>query len=197
LLGAGVQAQSHLAAMLAVRPIQEVRVTARTVASAKRFVAAHRKQHPNVSFKAVQDARRAVEGADIICTETLAAEPILAADWLARGCHINAVGSHSPSAREIDSETMKRSRVVVDSREAALTECGDCMLPIREGHISPDHVSDEIGEVLAGLKPGRTDPSQTTIYQSCGLAVQDVAVSRFVYDKAVTQDIGLTVDWTV
>jgi ornithine cyclodeaminase/alanine dehydrogenase-like protein (mu-crystallin family) len=107
---------------------------------------------------------------------------------------VNAVGSHAPAIREIAGEVMRAARVVVDSREATLTECGDCLLPIAEGLFGPEHVSDELGEVLAGSKPGRSSPDEITIYKSCGIAVQDVAAAQLVYDRARSLGIGTEVD---
>ena len=88
---------------------------------------------------------------------------------------------------------MRDARVVVDSRDANLSECGDCMIPIAEGLFDAAHVSDEIGEVLAGAKPGRQSPDQLTVYQSCGIAVQDVATARLVATRAAEHGIGVEV----
>jgi ornithine cyclodeaminase/alanine dehydrogenase-like protein (mu-crystallin family) len=103
---------------------------------------------------------------------------------------VNAVGSHAPRIREIAGEVMRDARVVVDSREATLSECGDCLLPIADGLFGPEHVSDELGEVLAGERPGRSSAGEITIYQSCGIAVQDVAAAQIVYDRARADGIG-------
>jgi ornithine cyclodeaminase len=197
LIGAGTQARSHLAAMIKVRPIREVRVVARSLESAERFAGEQRGLYPEITIEAFSRAEEALSGADIVCTVSLATEPVLAHAWLKPGCHINAVGSHSPTAREVDGETMATARVVVDSRDANLAECGDCIIPIQEGLFGPEHVSDEIGEVLAGVKPGRREPFQITVYQSCGLAVQDVATARLVYEQARVAEIGLAVDWNL
>ena len=113
---------------------------------------------------------------------------------LERGTHLNAVGSHAPAIREIAGEVMRDARVVVDSREATLSECGDCLLPIADGLFGPEHVSDELGEVLAGAKPGRSSAAEITIYQSCGIAVQDVAAAQLVYDRARSLGIGIDVE---
>ena len=194
LIGAGTQARTHLAAMLHVRPIRSVKVAARSLSSAVTFVEEARAAYPDVSFVACSTPLEALEGADVICTVSSSAEPVTSRTAIRDGSHINAVGSHSPNAREIDGMTMPDARVVVDSRDANLSECGDCLLPIEQGLFGPDHVSDEIGEVLAGNKPGRTAKEQITIYQSCGLAVQDVAVGELVYQSAIAQGAGRWVD---
>lgn len=193
LVGAGVQAKSHLLAMTAVRPIHFVKVAARTYASAGRFVAENHSKVPDVRLEPTESVREAVQEADLICTVTTSSQPVLKADWLRPGCHINAVGAHSPSSREIDSATMRTARVVGDSREAIFAECGDCLIPIAEGIFDAGHVSDEIGEVLAGVKPGRKSAADITVYQSCGLAVQDVAAAHLVYGKARAQGVGIDV----
>src|SRR5579862_2051375 len=194
LIGAGAQASSHLRAMVAVRPIRSVSVASRTLASAQRFVDRHAHEYEGVSFAAVRSGDEAVDGAEIVCTVSAAAEPVLSPGSLAPGAHVNAVGSHTPRTREIPGETMREARVVVDSREAALSECGDCIIPIAEGLFGPDHVSDELGEVLTGNKPGRTSDGQVTAYQSCGIAIQDVVTARLVYEKALAAGVGTEVE---
>jgi alanine dehydrogenase len=194
LIGAGMQAASHLAAMALVLPLKRVSVSARSRASAERFVAEQSSRLPHLTLTAVDSPAQALVGADVVCTVSSAPEPVVTAGSLRAGTHVNAVGSHAPSAREIDGETMAAARVIVDSREATLSECGDCMIPIAEGLFGPEHVSDELGEVLAGTKAGRGDPEQVTIYQSCGIAVQDVAAAKMVLDKARAVGLGVDID---
>ena len=113
--------------------------------------------------------------------------------WVAPGTHLNAVGAHTPTTRELDSALVRDARVVGDSREAVLAEKGDCLIPLAEGAFGPEHVSDEIGDVLLGRVPGRTSPEQITAYMSCGLAVQDVAAARLVHERAVAAGVGVEV----
>lgn len=189
LIGAGVQAAGHLEAMALVMPLLErVTVTSRTRESAERFISRHASRFPELELLQADD----VPGADVVCTVTSAREPVVTA--LEPGTHVNAVGSHAPTIRELAGEVMRDARVVVDSREAALTECGDCLLQIEEGLFGPEHVSDELGEVLAGTKPGRSSRDEITIYQSCGIAVQDVAAAQLVYDRARSLGIGTEVE---
>ncbi|HUP31463.1 MAG TPA: ornithine cyclodeaminase family protein [Gaiellaceae bacterium] len=194
LIGAGVQARSHLEAMVGVRPIRTVRAAARSLESAQRFAEWARRARPQLTVEPVASAREAVEGADVICTVSTASEPVLRYEWLKPGCHVNGVGSHSPGAREIDGETMLRARVAVDNRVAALGECGDCMIPVAEGLFGEEHVSDEIGEILIGAKPGRTDERQITVYQSNGTAAQDVVTAKIVYERARARGIGSAIE---
>ena len=144
--------------------------------------------HPQESAEAV------VREADILTAVTDAAEPILKAEWLKPGVHINAVGSHRPEAREMGSDTVKRATVVVDSLDAINTECGDILLAVKEGAITPDHVRGEIGEVLSGAKPGRTRDDEITMYKSVGIAAQDVAAASLVYRRALEQGVGTEVE---
>jgi ornithine cyclodeaminase len=194
LIGAGTQARSHLAAMTTVRPIRRMRVVARRLSSAQAFVDAEHDRYPGLELYAVASVAEAVAGADLICTVSAAREPLLVARDVAPGAHINAVGSHTPNAREIAGDLMAAARVVVDSRAANLSECGDCLLAIAEGRFGPEHVSDELGEVLAETRAGRSDPAEITIYQSCGIAIQDVAAAALVYERAVAAGLGVEVE---
>ena len=132
--------------------------------------------------------------ADLVVTVTTAKEPILKTDWLKPGVHINAVGSHRPDMREIDGATLARAKVVVDSREAIMAECGDILLALKEGSISKENIHGEIGEVLAGTKPGREHTDEVTLYKSVGIAIQDVATANLVYHKALKQEVGTNVE---
>jgi alanine dehydrogenase len=194
-VGTGVQANSHIEAMLAVRPFDHVRVAGRTSAKAEAFAATWRAARPGLRIDACSGVEEAVRGADVVVTATSSPEPILEWPWLAPGAHVNAIGSHSPDTRELTTEVVQRARVFVDSREAMLTECGDFLIPIARGELTPTVVDDEIGEVVAGLKPGRRSADEVTLYKSGGIAVQDVATGKLVYDRARERGIGLPFDF--
>jgi ornithine cyclodeaminase/alanine dehydrogenase-like protein (mu-crystallin family) len=164
LLGSGVQAAVHLEALRLVRPIDEVRVWSRTPGHAERFAAQH--------GATAMAAERAVRGADIVVTATNAVEPILAGAWLKPGSHVNAVGSPRPGWRELDDRAMANV-LIVDSREAVLQESGDVIL---SG--APIHA--EIGEIFACTKT--VPKGSTTVFKSVGLAVEDIAAAKLVYD---------------
>ncbi len=183
LLGSGVQARSHLAALREVRPLRRVRVWSRHPESARRFAAEESARH-GLPVEAVATARDAVEGADLVCTVTSAREPVLEGAWLAPGAHINAAGACTPMARELDTEAMLRARLFVDRREAALAEAGDLLIPLREGRLGEDHIAGELGDLLLGRIPGRRSPDEITLFESLGLAVEDVAAARHVWRKA-------------
>jgi alanine dehydrogenase len=115
---------------------------------------------------------------------------VVADGWLKPGTHVNAVGAHSPDARELESTTMAAARVIVDSRDAVRVECGECMIPIAEGLVRRDHFDDELGQLLAGDVPGRRTNDEITVYESCGLAIQDMAVARAIVDRAIDTNEG-------
>jgi ornithine cyclodeaminase/alanine dehydrogenase len=135
-----------------------------------------------------------LEEADIICTASSSPAPLFYGVKVREGTHINGVGSHTPNARELDTSIIKRSKVIADSYDACLNEAGDIMIPIQEGAIDKSHLHAELGEVITGKKPGRADDREITLFKSNGLAIQDVATAKLVYDKAVQAGIGVSVD---
>jgi alanine dehydrogenase len=183
LLGTGVQAWSHLEAMRAVRPIRRVRVwspdPARRQDFAERAAALH-----TLPVLAVASAHDAVKNADIICTLTAASAPVLRGDWVARGAHINAVGASTPNAREVDTNLVRRARIVVDSLAAALSEAGDLLIPMSEGAIDEGAIAAELADLVLGSAPSRRGPDQITLFKSLGLAVEDAAAAARVLEHA-------------
>jgi thiomorpholine-carboxylate dehydrogenase len=167
LLGSGVQAQAHLEALRHVCRFEEVRVWSRNAAHAQQFAARH-----GARAMAAEDA---VRGADVIVTATSSPEAVLRGEWLKRGAHVNAVGACLPTWRELDDDAMRESILVVDSREAALRESGDVIL-------SQAPIFAEAGEVFAGTR--QVPREATTVFKSLGLAVEDIATARLVYDAA-------------
>ena len=168
ILGSGVQAGSHLEALRQVREFREVRVWSpkHARAFAERF-----------GIRAAGSAEEAVRGADAIVVATSSRAPVLRGEWLAPGAHVNAVGACRPDWRELDDETLRRSRLYVDSREAATRESGDV--------IAAGAVVAEIGEVIAGAEPGRATAEEITLFKSVGVAVEDVVAADIVYRAAL------------
>jgi alanine dehydrogenase len=191
-LGAGVQARAHIAALSQVRRIRSIKIYSPSGTSGSRLKQEVESQL-GLAIEVTGSAEEAVRGADLIVIATTAKQPILPADWLKTGAHINAVGSHRPDLRELDGSTMARAKVFVDSREAIMAECGDVLLALAEKSITADHVQAEIGEVLAGSKPGRTRTEEVTLYKSVGIAIQDVATAQLVYHKALQKGFGTDV----
>jgi ornithine cyclodeaminase len=143
----------------------------------------------------VQTNEDAVRGADIIVTATSSQQPVINKDWISAGAHVNAIGTHSPSSREVDTATMGVARIFVDRRESALNESGDYLLAAKEGVVTPDSILAEIGELLIGTKSGRTSKSEITLFKSLGLAIEDVACADYLYKKATANDIGSYVEF--
>lgn len=193
LLGSGVQAAVHLEAMLAARTIRRVRVYSRNRASLESFAARASTRH-GVRVEPTASARAAVEGADIVCTTTTSAEPVLLGDWIAPGAHINAVGACTRKTRELDSRAVVRSSLFVDRRESALNESGDLLIPKAEGLVGDDHVRGEIGEILAGMCAGRRSREEITLFKSLGIAVEDLAVAHDLDRKARDEGVGVLVE---
>jgi alanine dehydrogenase len=191
-LGAGVQARAHLRALCRVRQLQSIKIYSPSATSATK-VKQELESEVGIGIEVLESAEETVRGCDVIVTASTAKEPIVSAGWLAPGAHINAVGSHRPDARELDGATLARSKVFVDSREAIMAECGDVLMALADKSIAPDHVQTEIGEVLAGTKPGRSKTDEVTLYKSVGIAVQDVATADLVYRKALEKNIGTNV----
>lgn len=193
ILGAGVQARAHTLALARVRPIQRIKIYSPSRASAaavkKDLEAAVR-----ISIDVMSSAEEAVRDADLVVTATTAQQPVIRSDWLKPGAHINAVGSHRPDTREIDGATLVRSKIVVDSREAIMAECGDILLALKERAIDESRIHAEIGEVLAGARDGRGDAAEVTLYKSVGIAIQDVATADLVRRKALERGVGTNVD---
>jgi ornithine cyclodeaminase/alanine dehydrogenase-like protein (mu-crystallin family) len=188
ILGAGVQAATHLAAMRAVRTIRRVRVWSRNRDHAQRFA-----DGSPVAVEVMASARDAVDGADLICTTTAAKEPILEGAWLAPGAHVNAVGACFAATRELDTAAVVRARLVVDRLESALAESGDFLIPRAEGAIGDDHIAGELGDVLLGQLAGRRSDDELTLFKSLGIAVEDLAAAHHIYTQALATGSGVSV----
>jgi ornithine cyclodeaminase len=163
ILGSGVQAKTHLAAMIEARRINEVRVWSRNSEHAQKFAQRESQRH-GIDVTAAATVQEAVGDADIICTTTAAREPILKAEWVAPGTHINAVGSSVAHARELDAATVKNSRLYADRRESLINEGGDFIFARNEGAVSEDHIVGEIGEILIRKVPGRRNSKEITLF---------------------------------
>jgi ornithine cyclodeaminase/alanine dehydrogenase-like protein (mu-crystallin family) len=192
LLGAGTQARTHLVAMAAVRSLSALRVWSRKAATVEAFVTWAR-DHCSVPIAVCASAREAVDGADLICTVTSARTPVLEGAWLAPGAHVNAVGASLPSTRELDSEVVRRARVFVDRRESALAEAGDLLIPRDDG--AWDGAMTELADVVAGTAPGRSSDEEITLFKSLGLAIEDLAAARALYERAKETNAGTWIDF--
>lgn len=187
LLGAGVQARSHLQAMHASRRLEQALVWAPAGLDELLYWAADH----GLSVTPARNAEQVVRESDILCTVTTSPIPVLQGDWLAPGTHVNAVGAYRPNERELDSATMQRARVVVDMREAAADEAGAILLARADG--AEVDVVAELAEVLTGRAPGRTSADQITVFCSTGLAVQDVTAAQAAVTAARAAGAGVQV----
>jgi ornithine cyclodeaminase/alanine dehydrogenase-like protein (mu-crystallin family) len=192
IIGAGVQARAHLEAIACVRKLQRVRIAASRKENAERLVESM-KSHVKCEMEAVGSPEEAVRDADIIVTATTSREPVVHRDWLAPGAHINAIGTFSPKARELDTATMASSSIFVDRRESAFNEAGDYLIAADEGAIGPENILAELGEVLIGQHAGRTSSGEITVFKSLGLAMEDLAAAEHCYRKALGRQRGTQV----
>jgi ornithine cyclodeaminase len=189
LIGSGHQAHWQLQAVAAVRPLRSVKVAARSLSSARAFVEAEQAKH-GFAMEAVETAAAAVHDADIVITVTNAHEPVLRREWIAPGTHINAVGSSTPSHCEIEPALMGQASLFVDRRESTLNESGDYLSAFRAGLVSPASLRAEIGELVIGAHPGRSGPAEVTLFKSLGMALEDVAAARLLYQRARAAGVG-------
>jgi len=196
ILGAGVQARSHIEAMCAVRPISTIRIFGPTPANVEALIEEMTGSVAgNPDMFGVPSAADAVREADIVCATTTSANPVLDDADLKPGAHINAVGSYTPGAREVSGPAVARSWVVVDERAAAWTEAGDLILARDEGLIDEEHIKADLGELVLNPEIRPTDPDQPTLFKSVGVAVQDAVAAAAVLKEATRLGLGTVVDW--
>jgi ornithine cyclodeaminase/alanine dehydrogenase-like protein (mu-crystallin family) len=205
IIGAGVQARAHIESLRLTRPFERIRIFSRTEAHA-REVAAEATAREVASDATAREvaaapdvivapsAEDAVRGADVVVLATSSREPVLERGWLAPGTHVNAVGASMPAARELDVETLVASALFADSRESLRNEAGEFLLAVEQGRIAgEDHVRAELGEVIAGIRPGRLDDDELTLFRSLGLAVEDLAAAEHAVAAARRGGLGVEV----
>ena len=194
IFGAGAQARTQLLAVAAVRAIKRCWIYARHSASVQRFIAEMQPQL-SVELLAAASPSQAVREAQIICAATTSSTTVFDGADLRPGTHINAVGSYQPSMQEIDCLTLQRAtKIVIDEYAGALSEAGDLLMALAQGAIQPSDIYGEIGEIAAGLKPGRETDDEITYFKSVGNAVQDAAVAQAIYQQAVQAGLGTELD---
>jgi ornithine cyclodeaminase len=188
-IGSGVQARSHIAALTRVRRLEEIRIWGRTPAHVAALVD---EMQPSIgpTLSPARTIEEASSGADIVVLVTASSDPVLPRAWVRDGAHICAVGACRPTQREMDTALVTGARVFVDSRAGALAEAGDLVIPIREGAMEPSHVAGELGDVFAGRVQGRTADAEITIFKSLGMAVEDVAAARLAWQCASVRGLG-------
>ena len=189
ILGSGVQARSHLRAIVRVRRVREIRVWSPSPGRRQAFADG---MHAEIDapIHATASAREAVRGADLVVLATASREAVVENGWIDDGAHIMAIGACRPDQREMDAALVARARVVVDSRAGALAEAGDIVLAIREGAVTEGHIAAELGELAAGAAVGRTSGGEVTLFKSLGMAVEDVAAAHLAYRRATERGLG-------
>lgn len=192
IFGAGVQAKMQLWAVAIARDISKALVYDISDEAMTKFIS---EMSAKLNFGIVKaKSPEEVLQADIICTATSSATPLFDGKLVKDGAHINGIGSHAPAMRELDTEIIKRSLFIGDSREACFSEAGDIMIPVSEGAIKESHFYAELGEIITGKKKGRTNKEMITLFKSNGLAIQDAATAKIVYEKAIGKGIGVKVE---
>ena len=195
IIGTGEQAVHHLEAMLCVRPIRCVHVAGRDADKAADFARRARQRHPQLAIDSGTDVRTAVAGADIVCTVTNAATPVLHGRWLEDGMHLNIVGASIPAKREIDDDAVLKARIFVDYRPSALAQAGELVEMIAAGRIAETALQAEIGAVLEGDAGGRATPREVTLYRSLGVVAQDLAAAQHALARAESEGRGQRVSF--
>lgn len=193
-IGTGRQARAHVLAFSQTRDLRRVRIAGRTPERAAAFAAALQPE-VTVEVTACGTAAAAVEGAGIIVTATSSATPVLHRAWICAGAHVSAVGACLPTARELDTATVAGGVLFADRRESLLQESGDYRLAVADGRAGPGHIRAELGEVLLGTAPGRASATEITIFESLGLAVEDLAAAQAAYQKAAAAGAGQWADF--
>ena len=177
IFGAGVQARSHLEAMCAVRPVTDLVVVSRSRGAAESLAEEGRGRGLTVRLGEPEAVRKA----DLVCTCTTAEEPLFDGTWLPEGVHVNAVGSYRPETRELDTEAARRARLVVETREVALAEAGELLIPIGEGVLGAGHIVADLAETVRGADVRRS-PDEVTLFKSVGMAFEDLVVARAIVE---------------
>ncbi|MFN0088110.1 MAG: ornithine cyclodeaminase family protein [Blastocatellia bacterium] len=196
IFGAGIQARTQLLAVAAVREIRRFWIYSPRLDRVEAMIQELRPQlDASIELRAAESPSRAVRDAEIICAATTSATPVFSGEDLKPGAHVNAVGSFRPHIREVDALTLQRaSKIVVDSMESAMAEAGDILMAIDEGAIPASKIHGEIGEIGAGLKPGREDDQEITFFKSVGNAAQDVATAHAIYRRSLEENLGIDID---
>lgn len=192
IFGAGIQAMMQLEAVSIVRDISRAIIYDISEESLNKFIDEMSKKL-NLEITKAQSAEDVLQ-ADIICTATTSVEPVFKGEMVQEGTHINGIGSFTPNKRELDETIIKRSKLIGDSKEACFNESGDIIIPLNQGLILESNFYGELGEVIVGEKKGRESSKEITIFKSNGLAIQDVATAKLVYDKAIEAQIGTKID---
>jgi ornithine cyclodeaminase len=182
IIGSGEQAERHIEAISLVRKIKQINLWSRNEKNAMAIVKKISGMY-NIPISIKKNVQEAVKNADIICTVTSSAQPLVMGNWISNGTHINAVGSSTSAARELDTTAIVRSKLFTDCYESLFNEAGDFLIPKKEGTVDDSHVKGEIGEVLLETKKGRESDKEVTVFKSLGIAAEDIFSAWHIYQK--------------
>ena len=189
-MGSGVQARTQLWGMASGAEIEKAIVFSLDPPEVRRTFADDAAEMLGIPVELAQSGEDLVRGVDVLSLATTATTPIIDAEWVRPGLHINGIGSHAVGVREIDTATMVRSKLVCDNVDACLAEAGDVQIPIEEGAMTADDIYGEIGELITGAKQGRESDEEVTIFKSVGLSIQDISAAHYVYQRALEEGAG-------
>jgi ornithine cyclodeaminase/alanine dehydrogenase len=193
-IGTGVQARTQIWAMTEVlRNIAKVKAYDVSPGRVEGF-AKDISQKLGLDVETVETSKQCVENSDLIVVASTSRVPVLDGNWLTKGAHVNSIGVSGPEGRELDDTTIKKAKIVVDTKEGVLAETGDLIVPIKRGVISQENIYAELHEIVGGKKPGRTSDDEVTCWKAVGMAIEDAAVAKLVYDKAKKEGIGKEVE---
>lgn len=190
ILGTGVQARAQLWGMATAHKLESALCYSQDTPENTEKFANDLSQQLGIPVTVSQSTQEVVENVDILALATTATTPIVDGDWVKAGTHINAIGSHAPGVRELDTKTVLKSKIICDQTLACLAEAGDLQIPIEEGALSSDDIYGEVGELVTGKKPGRENDQEITLFKSVGLSIQDISTAYHVYRKALDQQVG-------
>lgn len=192
-IGTGVQARTQLWAVCEVRDIEKA-YAYDVIKERAKIYCKEMSEKLGIDVSLADNAEEVAKKSDILILATTAKKPVIKGEWIRPGTHINSIGWMGRDARELDSQTVKKSKLVVDSRKSVLSESGDIIIPIEEGVITEDHIYAELGEIIIGKKPGRISDEEITLWKSVGLAIQDAATANLAYIKAKEKNMGTVIE---
>jgi len=191
IFGTGVQARQQVVGMAAARDLDTILAFSLDPDDARKEFADSLTTATGVDVRLTGSGEELCRESDVVALATTAANPIVQADWWKPGAHINAIGSHAPGVRELDTATIQRAKLVADQKQACLNEAGDIQIPIGEGAYSADDIHGDLGAVVNGTLVGRENDEEITLFKSVGLAIQDISCASLVYDQAKSKGVGL------
>lgn len=193
LIGTGRQGRTHLEALLQVRQLERVTIFDISSESAEKFKA-ECKEKFQIDIQIASSVEAAVAAADIIQLCTTTVEPVVFGEWVRPGTHINSIASYAPTVREVDTALVQKALVVTDTKNEALKGAGELVIPLSKQEITKEHLYGEIGEIAGGMKTGRSDQDQITLFKSMGIAAEDTAAADYIYRRARELKLGTEVN---